>query len=178
MKEIKIRDKTFVQYITFEEIEFEIKRVSKAIYEEYKNETPVFVGVLSGVLMFMSDFLKHYPGDCEISFLKISSYQGIHSTGEIKTEMHIPMDLTNRHVVILEDIVDTGRTLVEIHKTLNNLPIKSLKVVTLLFKPDAYKQNLDVDLAALSIPDKFVVGYGLDYDGLGRNLPDIYQIKT
>lgn len=178
MDEIKIHGKTFIPYITFEEIEHAIKRMAHAVYEEHKDEVPVFIGVLNGVVMFMSDFLKQYPGECEITFLKMASYEGTSSTGEVKLQMDIPMDVSNRHVIILEDIIDTGNTLEALHKLLSAKKVKSIKVATLLFKPDAYKKDLPIDLIALSIPDKFVVGYGLDYDGLGRNLPDIYQIKN
>jgi len=178
MHEIKIHDKVFIPYITFEEIEHAIKRMANTIYEQHKDDVPVFVGVLNGVVMFMSDFLKQYPGQCEISFLKLASYEGTQSTGEVKIQMDIPMDLTGRHVIIMEDIVDTGSTLEELYRILSTKKAKSIKIATLLYKPDAYKKDLNIDLIALTIPDKFVVGYGLDYDGLGRNLPDIYQIKT
>lgn len=177
MDEIKIHDKVFIPYITFEEIEHAIKRMANTIYEQHKNDVPVFIGVLNGVVMFMSDFLKQYPGECEISFLKMASYEGTSSTGEVKLHMDIPMDLTDRHIVILEDIVDTGNTLEALHKILSTKNARSIKIATLLYKPEAYKKDLNIDLIALTIPDKFVVGYGLDYDGLGRNLPDIYQIK-
>lgn len=178
MEEIKIHDKTFIPYITFEEIEHAIKRMANTIYEQHKDDVPVFVGVLNGVVMFMSDFLKQYPGACEISFLKMASYEGTSSTGKVKIDMDIPMDLSGRDVIILEDIVDTGNTLEVLYDLLRSKNTKSIKIATLLFKPDAYKKDLSIDLVALTIPDKFVVGYGLDYDGLGRNLPDIYQIKT
>lgn len=177
MKEIKIHDKIFVPYITFEEIEHAIKKVANTLYEQHKNDVPVFVGVLNGVIMFMSDFLKHYPGECEISFLKLKSYEGTHTTGKVEMEMEIPMDLSGRHVIILEDIVDTGNTLETLYEILNKKNVKSVKIATLLFKPDSYKKDLPIDMVAISIPNRFVVGYGLDYDGLGRNLPDIYQIK-
>lgn len=177
MEEIRIHDKVFIPYITFEEIEHAIKRMANTIYEQHKNEVPVFIGVLNGVVMFMSDFLKQYPGQCEISFLKMVSYEGTCSTGEVKLHMDIPMDLTGRHVIILEDIIDTGNTLEALHEILRTKNAKSIKIATLLYKPEAYKKELNIDLIALTIPDKFVVGYGLDYDGLGRNLPDIYQIK-
>lgn len=177
MEEITIHGKVFIPYITFEEIEHAIKRIANTIYEEHKNDVPVFIGVLNGVVMFMSDFLKQYPGECEISFLKMTSYEGTESTGKVNLQMDIPMDLTDRHVVILEDIVDTGNTLEALHKVLETKKTRSIKIATLLYKPEAYKKDLKIDLIALTIPDKFVVGYGLDYDGLGRNLPDIYQIK-
>ncbi len=178
MKEIEIHGKKFVPYIAFEEIEHAIKEMANKVYEEYRDETPIFIGVLNGVVMFMSDFLKQYPGDCEISFLKLKSYEGTSSTGQVSIEMDIPISVEGRHVVILEDIVDTGNTLVELHRILKEKKVKSLKVATLLFKPEAYKKDLKVDHVGLSIPDKFVVGYGLDFDGYGRNLPDIYQIKS
>ena len=178
MNEIKIHDKTFVPYITFEELEHAIKMMANTIHQQYKNETPVFIGVLNGVVMFMSDFLKQYKGNCEISFLQMQSYEGTQSTGKVKTLMDIPMDLTDRHIIIMEDIVDTGNTLEALHDLVKTKPVKSVKIATLLYKPDAYKKDLDIDYIGMSIPDKFVVGYGLDYDCLGRNLPDIYQIKT
>ncbi len=178
MKEIEINGKKFIPYIAFEEIENAIINIANQIHDEYKDEVPVFIGVLNGVVMFMSDFLKNYPGPCEISFLKLASYEGTSSTGNVKIQMDIPISVEGRHVVILEDIVDTGNTLVELHRILKEKNVKSLKIATLLFKPDAYKKDLEVDLIGLSIPDKFVVGYGLDYDGFGRNLPDIYQIKS
>lgn len=178
MEEIRIHDKTFIPYITFEEIEHAIKRMANTIYEQHKDDVPVFIGVLNGVVMFMSDFLKQYPGQCEISFLKMASYEGTTSSGNVKLQMDIPMDLTGRHVIILEDIVDTGNTLEYLYEVLRTKNTKSIKIATLLYKPDAYKKDLNIDLIALTIPDKFVVGYGLDYDGYGRNLPDIYQIKN
>lgn len=178
MKEIRIHEKTFIPYITFEEIEHAIIKMANTVYAEHKDDVPVFIGVLNGVVMFMSDFLKHYPGECEITFLKLASYEGTESTGKVMIDMDVPMDLSGRHVIILEDIVDTGNTLEALYELLASKNTKSIKIATLLYKPDAYKKDLDIDLIAISIPDKFVVGYGLDYDGLGRNLPDIYQIKN
>lgn len=178
MEEINIHGKTFIPYIAFEEIEHSIKQIANTIYQEYKEERPVFIGVLNGVVMFFSDFLKQYPGECEISFLKVASYEGTESTGEVKVIMDIPEDLTHRHVIILEDIIDTGNTLEKLYDLIHKQPVKSVKIVTLLFKPEAYKKDLNIDYIGMSIPDKFVVGYGLDYNGLGRNLPDIYQIKS
>lgn len=177
MEEIKIHDKTFVPYITSEELQHAIKRVANTMLEEYKNETPIFVGVLNGVVMFMSDLLKHYKGECEISFLQLKSYEGTASTGDVKTLLDIQKDVTDRHIIIVEDIIDTGNTLEALYKLIQTKPVKSVRIATLLYKPDAYKKDLNIDYIGMSIPDKFVVGYGLDYDELGRNLPDIYQIK-
>lgn len=177
MEEIKIHDKVFVPYISFEEIEHAIKRMANTIHSRFKNERPVFVGVLNGVVMFMSDFLKHYPGECEVAFLQLSSYDGTQSTGHVQRKMDITIDLTQRHVVILEDIIDTGNTLEALYAYLQAKPVKSVSVGTLFFKPEAFYKDLEIDYIGMSIPDKFVVGYGLDYNELGRNLPDLYQIK-
>ena len=177
MESIQIHDKTFVPYLKDEEIQEIVKATALKIYEDYKDETPVFIGVLNGVILFFSDLLKHYPGKCEIAFLQMSSYAGTQSTGIVYQKMEITKDIKDRHIILVEDIVDTGNTLVELHRILQEKKVKSLKVATLLFKPEAYKKDLKVDLVGISIPDKFVVGYGLDFDGLGRNLPDIYQIK-
>ncbi|CAG0894827.1 unnamed protein product [Cyprideis torosa] len=177
VKEIEIHGKTFIPYILFEEIEHAIKQMAEKLYAEYKDETPLFVGVLNGVVMFMSDFLKQYRGSCELAFLQLSSYEGMESSGKVKVISDIPMDLTNRHVIILEDIVDTGNTLELLYQKIDKEQVKSLKIISLFFKPTVYKKDLKLDMVGLEIPDKFVVGYGLDYDGLGRNLPDLYQIK-
>ncbi len=175
---ITIKDKEFVPFISSEEIQNCIHRISNTIYEEYKEEVPVFVGVLSGVIMFFSDFLKHYHGDCEIAFLQLASYEGFQSTNKIDTKLDFTKDLTNRHVIILEDIIDTGNTLEHLYDKLENMPVKSLKIASLLFKPDAFKKDLNINYIGMEIPNKFVVGYGLDYDGLGRNIDAIYQLKA
>ena len=176
-QEITILDKTFVPFIAAEEIQSAINKIANSLYEEYQNEIPVFVGVLSGVVVFFGDFLKSYKGNCEVAFLQLASYEGTESTGEIKTNLNFTKDLTDRHVVILEDIVDTGTTLEHLYEILENMPIKSLKVASLLFKPEVFKKDLTIDYIGISIPNKFVVGYGLDYNGLGRNYADLYQLK-
>ena len=177
MQEITILDKTFIPYIAEEEIKVAIQRMANTLYEEYKDEVPIFVGVLSGVILFFGDFLKSYEGNCEIAFLQLSSYEGTQSTGEVKTKMNITTNVAGRHVVILEDIVDTGNTLEALYKLLESQPAKSIKIATLFFKPDVFKKNLNIDLIGMNIPNKFVVGYGLDYNGLGRNYADLYQLK-
>jgi hypoxanthine phosphoribosyltransferase len=177
LREIKLHDKTFIPYIAKEEIELTVKKIANTIYQEYQNETPVFVGILSGVIMFMADFLKFYPGNCEVAFIKLNSYKGTSSSGEVNLELDFTTDITNRHVVILEDIVDTGNTLEKLYKILKNKPAKSIKITTLFFKPDMFNKNLNIDLIGMHIPNKFVVGYGLDYDGIGRNYEDLYQLK-
>lgn len=177
MEEIKILDKTFVPFIASEEIEHSIKRMANTLYEEYKDEVPIFVGVLNGVILFFSDLIRNYKGNCEIAFLQVSSYSGLTSTGTITKKMEINKDLSGRHVIILEDIVDTGKTLEYLYQTLGSKSVKSIKIATLFFKPEVYKKDLNIDLIGINLPDKFVVGYGLDYDELGRNYKDLYQLK-
>ncbi|MCB9202800.1 MAG: hypoxanthine phosphoribosyltransferase [Flavobacteriales bacterium] len=177
MSQIVIHDKTFIPLIKNEEIQKAVSKIALTINEQYKNETPIFVGVLSGVFMFFSDFLKNYPGKCEVSFLKLSSYDGTQSTGNVTTELDISTDITNRHVIILEDIVDTGNTLEKLYQLLKNKPVKSLKVASLFLKPDVFKKDFQIDYVGICIPNKFVVGYGLDYNGLGRNYTNLYQLK-
>lgn len=178
MNEIKILDKTFTPFITSEEIDHAIQRMSNTLYEEYKDETPVFIGVLNGVIMFFSDLLRHYKGNCEIGFLQLSSYHGgTKSSGKVNLITDIGINITNRHVIILEDIVDTGNTLEYLYKLLETKPVKSIKIATLFFKPEEYKKDLNIDLIGMNIPSKFVVGYGLDYEGLGRNLEGLYQLQ-
>ncbi|MDR3273075.1 MAG: hypoxanthine phosphoribosyltransferase [Flavobacteriaceae bacterium] len=178
MEEIKIHDKTFIPFITYEEIDKAVQRIANTLYEEYKEEVPVFVGVLNGVIMFYCDLLKHYNGECEVAFLQLASYHGgLKNCEKIDLVRDVNKDLTNRHVIILEDIVDTGNTIEFLHKLLENKPVKSIKIVSLFFKPEMFKKDLNVDLTGINLPNKFVVGYGLDYAGLGRNLKDLYMLK-
>lgn len=180
MKSIQIHDKTFVPYLSHEEIQAVIKDLALKVYEDYKDETPIFVGVLNGVIMFFSDFLKHYPGKCEIAFLQVSSYNGgLESTGIVQKKMDLTKDVKGRHIILMEDIVDTGNTLESLFKYFETTQRpKSLKVASLLLKPDVFKKDFKIDYVAKEIPNKFVLGYGLDYDELGRNLPDLYQLEV
>lgn len=178
MSSIQVHDKTFVPYLKHEELQEIIKTLALKVYEDYKDETPVFVGVLNGVIMFFSDFLKYYPGKCEIAFLQVSSYAGTHSTGIVYKKMDLTKDVEGRHIVLMEDIVDTGNTLESLFEYFKNTQRpKSLKVASLLMKPEVFKNRFTIDYVAKEIPNKFVLGYGLDYDELGRNLPDLYQLE-
>jgi hypoxanthine phosphoribosyltransferase len=178
MESIKIHDKTFVPYLKNNELQEVIKELALKVYEDYKDEVPVFVGVLNGVIMFFSDFLKHYPGQCEIAFLQVSSYTGTQSTGIVYKKMDLTKDVEGRHIILMEDIVDTGNTLESLFEYFKNTQRpKSLKVASLLMKPDVFKNRFPIDYVAKEIPNKFVLGYGLDYDELGRNLPDLYQLE-
>ncbi|WP_306353632.1 hypoxanthine phosphoribosyltransferase [Flavobacterium sp. '19STA2R22 D10 B1'] len=174
---IQIHDKQFVPFIAATEIDAAIARMAQQVAENMGDETPIFVGVLNGAFMVVSDFMKHYPKPCEVSFIKLASYEGTSTTHEVKQLIGLNQDLTGRTVVIIEDIVDTGTTLVELKQMFEQQKVKELKIATLFFKPEAYKKDIKIDYIGIEIPNKFIVGYGLDYDGLGRNLPEIYQLK-
>ena len=179
MQIVKIHDKEFVPYLKNDEIQKLIKDLAEKVYEDYKDEVPVFIGVLNGVIMFFSDFLRHYPGQCEIAFIQMSSYVGgLQSTGIVYKKMDLTKEVEGRHIILMEDIVDTGNTIESIFEYFKNTQRpKSLRVATLLLKPDVYKKEFKIDYIAKEIPNKFVLGYGLDYDELGRNLPDLYQLS-
>ena len=178
MDTVKIHDKEFVPYLKHDEIQEIIKNLAEKVYEDYKDETPVFIGVLNGVIMFFADFLKYYPGKCEIAFIQMSSYMGgLTSTGIVYKKMELTKDVEGRHIILMEDIVDTGNTIESLFEYFKNTQRpKSLKVASLLLKPEDFKKDFTIDYVAKEIPNKFVLGYGLDYDELGRNLPDLYQL--
>ncbi|NLP58027.1 adenylate kinase [Lutibacter sp. B1] len=178
MSIIKLHDKYFKKFITENQIENAISLLVKQVSEDLKDETPIFIGILNGSFMFVADFVRKYNYNCEVSFVKLSSYNGTNSTGKIKQLVGVNEDLEGRTVVILEDIIDTGNTLQEIYEIFKDKKLKQLKIATLFFKPDVFKKELPIDYIGISIPDKFIVGYGLDYDNLGRNLADIYQLTT
>ena len=178
MSTIKLHDLHFKPYIKEEEINRIVQSLVRQVSTDCKGEIPLFIGILNGSFMFVSDFVKLYKGDCEISFVKLASYNGTSSTDKVKQLLGINEDLEGRTVVILEDIIDTGNTLQEIYEIFKDKKVKQLKIATLFFKPDVFKKELPIDYIGKSIPDKFIVGYGLDYNGLGRNYPAIYQLTT
>ena len=173
---IHLHDKSFVPFITSDEIEFAISNLAKQMDDDFFDETPIFIGVLNGSFMVMADLMKHYRGMCEVSFVKVISYQGTESTNSVKQLIGLNENLEGRTVVIVEDIIDTGNTLEELKNIFKDKNLKHLKIATLFFKPEAYKKDIKIDYVGIRIPNKFIVGYGLDYDGLGRNLPDVYQL--
>lgn len=175
---IKVLDKNFKHYITHEEIQESVLKIANEINREYKNRKLVFIIVLNGAFMFGSDLLKNINIDCEISFLRVSSYEGMSSTEKIKDIFTITEDLSGREIIVVEDIIDTGLTMEHILSTLKNHEVASVKICTLLFKKDAFKRDYPIDYIGFSIPNEFVVGYGLDYDGYGRNLKDIYSVTN
>ena len=177
MDNITFLDKTFVKYISEKEIEEATDRVAKQINEDYKNDQPILLVTLNGAIVFAVELMKKLTMPCRISCVKLSSYSGTSSTNQVKELVGLNEDLIGQRVLIIEDIVDTGVTYEHMHKMLMDAHAKDVRMATMSFKPDAYKKDLPVHYVALSIPNKFVVGHGLDYDGWGRNYVDIYQLS-
>lgn len=174
---VKIKDKHFKIFLSETEIQYSIKSLAEKINLDYKEKEVVFIGVLNGAFMFAADLFKSITINCcSISFVKVSSYKGMHSTNEIDELIGINENLKNKHVIVLEDIVDTGLTLDKVRALINEELPTSLKVATLLYKPDAFLGKVKPEYIGVSIENKFVVGYGLDYDELGRNTRDIYKL--
>jgi len=176
MKEIQLKDKRFRIDISGDDILTQVKRVANEINTDLKGKNPLFLVVLNGAFMFASDLMKHIEIDCEISFVKLSSYQGTSSTENVKELIGLNEDLKGRHIVVVEDIVDTGITMEGIITSLHEKEAADVRIATLLFKPEAFQKSYKVNYIGLEIPNDFIVGYGLDYDGLGRNYQDIYKI--
>ena len=173
MNTIKLHDKTFSRSITNEEICKEIKRVADEINRDYAGKRPVLLGVLNGCFMFAAELLKNLDIECEISFVKLSSYQGTNSTGVVREVLGLTESIAGRDVIIIEDIVDTMQNMLE---TLGTREPASVQIASLFVKPARLKVPVDVKYGVFTIPDRFIVGFGLDYDRLGRNLPDIYDV--
>jgi len=173
---IQLHDKQFVPFISAQEIDFAIAEMARQVEADFADDVPVFVGVLNGSFMVVSDFMKHYTKPCEVSFIKMASYEGMETTHEVKQLIGLNQDLTNRTVIVIEDIVDTGNTLEELKAMFKKQNVKHFKIATLFLKPDAYKKDIKLDYVGIRIPNKFIVGFGLDYDGHGRNLPEVYQL--
>ncbi|RFC54477.1 hypoxanthine phosphoribosyltransferase [Brumimicrobium aurantiacum] len=173
---MQIEDKKFELYLSEERIQESIKEVANRINEDYKGEKIIFVGVLNGAFMFAADLMKNIALDCEISFVKVSSYKGTSSTGQVHELIGLSTDIKDKHVVILEDIVDSGLTLSKLYSMIDHNSPTSVEVATLLYKPDAFKGKYPPKYVGIEIPNKFIVGYGLDYLEQGRNTRDIYQI--
>lgn len=176
MNRLQVKDKSFVVSIPEAEIHNQVRRVAAEITRDMEGKEPLFLPVLNGSFMFAADLLREIPISCEVSFIKLTSYQGTHSTGEIREVIGLAKDITDRHVVVVEDIIDSGLTMAHMIETLEKHNPASIKVCTLLVKPDALKVQVPIDYCCLQIPNDFIVGYGLDYDGFGRNTRDIYTL--
>jgi hypoxanthine phosphoribosyltransferase len=176
MKTVKILDKEFSISIHDRDIQKAIDAMAEKINNEMDGKSPLFIVILNGAFMFASDLFKRLTIPCEISFVKLSSYQGTQTTENVKTLIGLNDDISGRNVIVLEDIVDTGHTVEDILNSLKPLRPASVKIATMLFKPKAYLKKIPIDYVGIEIPNDFIVGYGLDYDGYGRNLADIYKI--
>lgn len=177
MSTIKVHDKTFVPYLPEALILEKVKELAAELNKDYAGKKPLFIAILNGSFMFTADLFKELTIDAEICFIKLASYKGTKSTGQVLTAIGLDTDITNRHIVILEDIIDTGKTMNEFLPQLHNQQPASLKIAVLLHKPDATVFPINIDYCCFSIPNKFVLGYGLDYDGLGRNIRELYQLS-
>lgn len=177
MSKIKVHDKEFEPYLTAEEIDQQVTRVAGEISRDYQGkEAPLFVAILNGAFIFASDLFKKLDIPAEICFIKLASYKGVKSTGKVITAIGLDAEIYNRDVIIIEDIVDTGKTLAQFLPQVLHQQPASLKIASLLHKPEAMIHPIQIDYLGFTIPNKFVLGYGLDYDGLGRNTKDIYQL--
>ena len=176
MDTIQIHDKKFALSISEIEIQAAVKRVGEAINREMADSNPLFICVLNGAFMFAGDLMKTVNFPCEITFVKLSSYDGLVTTGSVKEVIGLNESVVGRNVIVVEDIVDTGITMEKIIGSLNAKGAKSIKVATFLQKPEALQRDIQVDYVAMKIPNQFIVGYGLDYDGYGRNLKEIYTV--
>ncbi len=174
---IKVHDKTFVPYISAEEIDTIISDIANRINADYANKKPLIVAILNGSFMVASDLVKKIDLPCELSFVKFTSYQGTESSGEINELIGFDRDIAGKDLIIVEDIVDTGQTLEKVLNILESMGARSVKIATLLLKPAIFNKNYPVDYVGKNIPNKFVIGFGLDYDQLGRNYGEIYQIQ-
>lgn len=178
MKKIKIQNKEFKLHIPSVNIKRAIDHVAMQINSDYVDKEVLFISILNGAFMFSADLIKKITVPCNISFVKLSSYSGTSSTGMVKEIIGLSDDIENKHVIILEDIIDTGTTIESVVKQLKSKSPASVRVATMLFKPQAYLKNLMIDYIGLDIANEFLVGYGLDYNGLGRNYEDIYAMIT
>ena len=176
METIKVKDKVFEISITAKEIQLAIIKMALKIDDDLNGKNPLFLIVLNGALVFAADLLRNIKMDCEVSFVKLSSYVGTQSTNTVRELIGLDKALTGRRVVIVEDIIDTGVTMAHTLPKLKDLGAKDVKIATLLFKPDAFKKSFKIDYIGMEIKNDFIVGYGLDYDGFGRNYAEIYKI--
>lgn len=177
MEKIRVHDKVFEPYLSFPEIDTRIAAIADQINADFTDRKPLFIAILNGSFMFAADLFKKLTIDAEICFIKLASYKGTKSSGHVVTAIGLDIDIIGRDVIIVEDIVDTGKTLSHFIPQLQHQQPASIRICALLHKPEATKFPLTIDYLGFTIPDKFVVGYGLDYDGFGRNIPEIYRLS-
>ena len=175
-KKITLGDKTFRVMIPAEEIDKAVSRVADQLNVRYEGRTPIFLGVLSGSFLFLADLVRKVDFNSQMAFVKISSYSGTETTGEVKQKLGIDFDIEGRDIIIVEDIVETGHSMTYLLDYLKAKKPASITICTLFFKPEKFLYEYKIDYTALSIGNEFIVGYGLDYNQLGRNLKDIYVI--
>lgn len=176
MKTIQLKDKHFELYIPADEIAAAVDKIAESINSDMKGKLPLFLVILNGAFIFAADLLRRINVDCHVSFVRLSSYDGIHSTQVVRELIGLNEEIENRTVVVVEDIIDTGHTMDELVRKIKALNASEVKIATCLLKPAALRKDLTIDYTGIEIPNHFVVGYGLDYDGHGRNLTDIYKI--
>ena len=177
MNTVALHDKKFKICMTAAQIDQAVAKVAEKINTDLKDvEVPIFLSILNGSFMFTADLMRKIEVKSDVVFVKLASYQGTESTGEVKQILGLSKSVEGKTVVVVEDIVETGNTIEEIHKILKDAGAADIKICTLLYKPDAYKKDIPIDYAALQIPNDFIVGYGLDYNQLGRQYKDIYVL--
>ena len=174
--EVTVHDKRFRISVTAEEIQARVAEIARQMNTDLAGQDVVFLGILNGSFIFAADLLRGIEMPCKISFVKFTSYEGVHSTGNVRELIGLNEDLKGKTVVIIEDIVDTGKTMVDLLEYLKRFEPAEVRIATLMYKPEACRKDLKIDYFGFSIPNDFIVGYGLDYDGLGRNLKDIYKV--
>ena len=174
---VQAHNLSFELMFSEQKIKARVEELGKVLREKYKDKTPLFLGVLNGAYVFTADLARAFGEPCEISFIKLSSYSGLESSGEVATVIGLTTDVKDRHIIIVEDIIDTGKTMHEFLPMLKKMNPASVAFTTFLLKPDALKHDVQIDYIGFEIPNKFVIGYGMDYNELGRNLRGIYQLK-
>ena len=180
MEKITLKDKTFKKFISYEKISEAIDEVANKINADFEGctDVPILLCVLNGSIMFMGELMKRINFNCQTISIKLTSYEGTNTTGKVKQAMGLTSSIEGRRVIVVEDIVDSGNTIVELNEILKEKGAAESKICTLLLKPDAYKKDIKIDYVAMEIPSDFIVGFGLDYDELGRNYKDIYTLDA
>ena len=177
MKKVRLKDKSFQLFIDSKELNDSIESLSNKINQDYSEREPIFLCVLNGAFVFAAELIKRFNHQCQVSFVKLSSYQGLKSSGTINSLIGLNEDIKGKDVIIVEDIVDTGQTIANIVENILNKNPRSIEVATLLYKPKSYQKQIPIKYKAIEIGNDFIVGFGLDYNGLGRNLEEIYIIE-